>query len=290
MVAHAVRQVLAIVNPQTSLEHLSSAEIDQVFGCGLDAVDFCWPLTGQRDWRKRRELIVEYARRAVEAGLRVRTHFWAGRRGPDGNSSADGPLGRTQGTQVALDTGELEAAIGAGVERVGVNAERDVHRGPDGTWNRGAVPYLDELYTAFFDANRVAQLSYLGFAVPRMYYRGAALPPWLRDRTPWLSAMCYDTTYAALARRLDRIREEWPEHRLSVFAGIGRSDANGLVVGHAAAHRRLVAERYAGLEEWVHYCGNDGAWRMLVAGRPDYPSVIEQVAGMLLLDRSQGVA
>lgn len=295
-----VRHVLAIVNPLTSLVHLSTRDVERLFRCGLHAVDFCWPVVGQKQWRERRVAIELYARIAVACGLEIRTHFWAGRRGPDGTSNVDEAWGRHQGEQLAVEMLELGEALGVPVVSCGANAERDVHRGklvsttakgtPIYAHHPGAFDYLAGFFDEFFESNTIADAPYVGFTVLRKYYARAKYPIELKGRSRLLHGMLYQSSYDDLESNMALIRAEWPEHRLSAFIGIGRRGSDGVVVGNAEAIQRIAAERLYGLEELVHYCGNEGAWMQLLTGRPDYPSVAAMVAAMILAERDKGLA
>ena len=295
-----VRHVLAIVNPLTSLVHLSTGDVERVFRCGIKAVDFCWPVVGQKDWRERRAAIERYAAIAVACGLDIRTHFWAGRRGADGTSNADEAWGRHQGEQLGTEMMELGEVLGVPVVSCGANAERDVHRGklvattakgtPIYAHHAGGFDYLHGFFDEFFGANSIADAPYVGFAVLRKYYAKAKYPDELKGRSRLLHGMIYQSSYDDLDSNMGLIREEWPEHRLSAFIGIGRRGSDGVVVGNAEAIRRIAAERLHGVEELVHYCGNEGAWMQLLAGRPDYPSVAAMVAAMITTERDKGIA
>jgi len=216
---------------------------------------------------------LELSRIARELNLEVRCHGWAGRRGPAGTAVVTAADGERQGKLFAEHALALEAA------RCGVNAERDVWRGPGRTPHPHAGAYLDAFATAFYESNRAAWLDYVGFAVPSWHLRGGndQLGQDLRMRFRRVCIMAYQTTPAALTRTFDRADKLWVEHApypvarptdAEPWLGVGRLDAAGHMVGSPEGSR-LAWERYGRLCWYVGF----GAIGQVFDGHARHPAL-----------------
>ncbi len=216
----------------------------------------------------------ELARIVLGAGLDLRCHSWVGHRSGD-TAAISGALGFADGKLAAASCVALDASS------FGVNAERDVWRGPSGTAHPKAVDYLDEFASSFYAETRAAWLDYVGFAVPAYHYRSidadhdgdvdTEIPEHLRMSFRRVGVMAYQSTLAAVRATIERARKRWPEHasakQLVPWLGVGRLDA-GKPVGSAQAS--LLVARECG--EACFYVGF-GAIGQVLDGNPQHPSL-----------------
>lgn len=217
----------------------------------------------------------ELCKAVVAAGLELRIHAWVGRRGPTGSSIVTADDGERQGKQLA----ELASQVGAA--RVGVNAERDVWRGPERPSNPGrhfahpgAVEFLDALCSSFYEHNRAAFLDYLGFAVPAWHFSRTAssdIPAELQRRFGRVCVMAYQSTVPAIMQTLDRAEGLWrlhSPHQVEPWVGVGRVGTDGQVGSESAS--RWAWDRYGRITFYVGF----GAIGQLVEGHAGHRPLV----------------
>lgn len=242
---------LAIVEPRQSWLALAPQYRDDLARCGIVGISV---RAGRPGW-------VDCAADAHNRGLRVHIEAWCSEQdGIPGVTAADGAL---TGQRFARWMDEARAD-GIPVEAARVNAEAEVWRGVAGKENPDAVAYLDALADEYHAAE-VGALQYLGFASPGWHYPGAVIPAHHRSRyqdlpsAPRLWAMAYQSDEDAIRKTLARAQRSWPGVALGAYAGVGRIDGRGRVVGSELAWRAICAEPPDGLEAVTWYVGLDQA-------------------------------
>ena len=246
-------------------------DVKALLSCGIDALDI--RIQSLRAGPSADELRLANWCRA--AGVEVHAHSWVGVRNPQtGSSMAGGADGIQQGLYA------VAGSVAMGARRFGVNAERDVWRGPEWAPNKfdgnpNAVDFLDGFADTFHGNARETHLDYVGFAVPSVHYRhDADIPDWLQLRFGRVCVMAYQSTEAAVKRVVQRAADYWEQHEDAIepWVGCGRIDEAGKVVGSAKASLAVARERRA-LTWYVGF----GAEGQIAQGHARHPSIIQLV-------------
>ena len=255
---------------------LKAAAWEAIVECGIKGIDIrvSWPTSGtSKDER-------QLAKCVLKAGLEVRCHGWVGR-SVDGVAVAGFADGLRQGGWM----GSAGRQLGAGF--VGMNAEKDVWRGPDGKANPGALAFYKGFYEGSLMAHSEGLLQDVGFADPREHYTTADLdgdrhpdnliPLEVSELFDRKGVMAYQSHESVLKRKLARGRAiAGPAVPLTWWGSVGRIDKQHGVVGSYHATLKGCRERWSDLDEWVGYVGF-GAIGQLVEGHATHPPLVDLV-------------
>ncbi len=261
-----MRQYLSLVTPKRSWSPLSSDQRARVLASGIVGLDV-------RLGTEQEQVAIGSA---AGSQLEATGTAWIGRQSAAGYADVTEELGHQQGRYWA------KYALQRGLKSFRGNAEKDVWRGPGlnkhgkSTAHPKAVDFLNAFASSFRLTAPAVQLRYVGFAVPAWHYPGAAFPAAAQALWDACDVMAYQSTWHDIIATLARARKQWPRHELGAFAGVGRIDADGQVVGNAAAWERVVRERVAGISSLIWYVGN-GAEDQVLIGHERHPALIEMV-------------
>lgn len=284
-----MRQLLAITEARQwdILGPVGQAALLRELALADGGLDLRLPLTlvpAESQWCLDMRRIADQAR---AAGCRVRAHSWVGRADADGYAVCTAAHGESDGRAAAAVAEYVDA------ERYSANAEHAVHRGRAKRWQAGAVPYLREL-AATCRRKRSGAVDYVGFPDPSIHYRYVD-GTWARHLPTYdaLGAMMYQRSRRDLLRRWKRVARVWPVEidgrRMprSWWTGIGRDAPTGGDIHETMqAWRDIYADDPDAIHEVTWYCGlrqggdPDGPHqphRMLIAGRPGHPPLVEVI-------------
>ena len=256
---------------------LKPAEWDAVVECGIKGIDVRIAVPRSGPTRAERDL----SSRVRAAGLDLRVHGWVGHLGLNGYSIA----GHHSGTLCGEWMGEAGAKTEATM--VGMNAEKDVWRGPNGHANPTALDFYRGFHQGSLEAYPTGLLQDVGFSDPREHYREADLdedghpdnliPRDVAELFDRKGVMAYQSSESVLKRKLARGRDiAGPGVPLTWWGSVGRIDKDHGVVGSYEATLRGCRERWSGIDEWVGYVGF-GAIGQVVQGHATHGPLVDLV-------------
>lgn len=274
----------AIVNPVAVAAALGKKD-KSFMKCGIAGINLRLPTSPSDSdaWAATRRLIST----ALECGIKYSVHSWVGSRNSEGISTADERQATLDAVSVAYMIHQLRKEVGASPRGYGINAERDVWRGPGGRANPLANAYLRRFGTLFSKLETGSELEYMGFADPDVHYTDSdvdhdgqqddEIAEHVKALFGRVHVMAYQSKEAEIRTVIKRATTVWRAQEIGVFVGCGRIDKQLGTVGNESATKALALDN--NIRELTYYVGND-AEKQLLVGHSGHASIYDIVSSM----------